>query len=79
MAVLSMLAFALGYLVSGAVDGPADALIYSLATFATFNLARPEVQPQGTGIETASSLEALLGIGMLALFVYTLGNRMSRS
>jgi uncharacterized protein YjbI with pentapeptide repeats len=79
IAVLSMLAFAVGYLVSGAVDGFADASIYSLATFATFNLARPEVQPQGTGIETASSLEALLGIGMLALFVFTLGNRMSRS
>ena len=79
VAVFAMLAFALGYFVSGAVDGFTDALIYSLATFATFNLARPEVQPQGKGIEMGSSLEALLGIGILALFVYTLGNRMSRS
>jgi uncharacterized protein YjbI with pentapeptide repeats len=79
VAAFSILAFAFGYSLSGGVHGFADALIYSLATFATFNLARPEVQPQGTGMEMASSLEALLGIGILALFVYTLGNRMSRS
>ena len=76
---LSILAFAFGYFASGGVAGFIDALIYSLATFATFNLARPEVQPQGTGMEMASSFEALLGIGTLALFVYTVGNRLSRS
>jgi len=38
-----------------------------------------EARGQGRGIEAASSLEAILGIAVLALVVFTLGNRMSRS
>lgn len=60
---------------SGLIDG----LVYSIATFATFNLGRVGLNPEGRGVEAASSLEALLGIGILALFVFTLGNRMRGS
>ncbi len=56
-----------------------DSLVYSVATFATFNLARSDLNPTGRGIEIASSLEAILGISVLALVVFTVGNRMSRS
>ena len=58
--------------------GLGDALTYSLATFATFNLGRTALNPEGRGVEIASSIEALLGIAILALVVFTLGNRMSR-
>jgi len=70
-------AFALGYFFTGAINNFPDALVYSLATFATFNLA--DLQPHGRGVDIASSFEALLGIAVLALVVFTLGNRMSRS
>ena len=76
---LVMAAFALGYWLTGAVAGLMDALVYSVATFATFNLGRPGLNPEGRGVELASSVEALLGISVLALVIYTLGNRMSRS
>jgi len=75
---LAILGFALGYFLT-AIDNFWDALVYSLATFATFNLADPGVQPHGRGMNLASSAEALLGIAVLALVVFTLGNRMSRS
>jgi len=76
---LVMAAFGLGYWLTGAVAGLFDALVYSVATFATFNLGRPGLNPEGRGVELASSIEALLGISVLALVIYTLGNRMSRS
>jgi len=69
--------FAVGYYAAGSVNSFWDALAYSLATFATFNLA--DLQPEGRGVDIASSVEALLGIAILALVVFTLGNRMSRS
>jgi uncharacterized protein YjbI with pentapeptide repeats len=69
----AIMAFALGYFFT-AIDNFWDALVYSLATFATFNLA--DLEPHGRGMESASSVEALLGIAVLALFVFTLGNRM---
>ena len=75
---LIMLAFAVAFWGTRAIADGGDALMYSLATFATFNLARSELNPQGPGVEAASSIEALLGIGILALFIFTLGNRMSR-
>jgi uncharacterized protein YjbI with pentapeptide repeats len=73
----AVVAFALGYFFTGAINNFLDALVYSLATFATFNLA--DLQPHGRGVDIASSFEALLGIAVLALVVFTLGNRMSRS
>ena len=74
---LAVVGFALGYFLTGAINNFLDALVYSLATFATFNLA--DLQPHGRGVDIASSFEALLGISVLALVVFTLGNRMSRS
>ena len=41
-------------------------------------LGRTALNPEGRGVEIASSIEALLGIAVLALVVFTLGNRMSR-
>ena len=74
--LLAILAFAGGFCATRAIGNFWDALVYSIATFATFNLAR--LEPQGRGMEVASSLEAILGISVLALVVFTLGNRMSR-
>lgn len=79
----AVLAFAVGFWATGVAGGrgPAaffDSLVYSIATFATFNLARPGLNPEGRGVEIFSSLEAILGIGVLALVVFTVGNRMSR-
>ena len=71
-------AFAVGFWATRAVSNFIDALVYSVATFATFNLARSGLNPEGRAVEAASSIEALLGIGVLALVVFTLGNRMSR-
>jgi uncharacterized protein YjbI with pentapeptide repeats len=72
--VLFILGFAMGF--TRAVGNFWDALIYSVATFATFNLA--DTGPTGRGADVASSVEALLGIAVLALVVFTLGNKMSR-
>jgi uncharacterized protein YjbI with pentapeptide repeats len=74
--LLAVLAFAGGFCATRAVANFWDALVYSVATFATFNLAR--LEPQGRGTEISSSMEAILGISVLALVVFTLGNRMSR-
>jgi hypothetical protein len=71
-----ILGFAGGFCVTRAVANLWDALIYSLATFATFNLA--DTGPTGRGADVASSVEALLGIAVLALVIFTLGNKMSR-
>jgi len=74
--VLIMLGFAGGFCATRAIASFWDAIVYSIATFATFNLAR--LEPQGRGMEIASSIEAILGISVLALVVFTLGNKMSR-
>jgi hypothetical protein len=79
IAATCIAAFAVGYWATAAVRGFWDAVAYSVATFATFNLARPATQPQGLGVEFASAVEAMLGISLFALFVFTLGNRMRRS
>lgn len=73
-----MAAFALVFWATSTIGNFWDALIYSLATFATFNLGPSAVDPEGRGFEIFSSIEALLGIAILALVVFTLGNRMSR-
>ena len=74
--VLIILGFAGGFCATRAIANFWDALIYSLATFATFNLA--DTGPTGRGADVASSVEALLGISVLALVIFTLGNKMSR-
>jgi len=79
----AIVAFAVGFWATAAIGsrGAAaflDSLVYSISAFATFNLARGDLNPEGRGVEIFSSLEAILGIGVLALVVFTLGNRMSR-
>jgi uncharacterized protein YjbI with pentapeptide repeats len=79
----AVLAFAVGFWATAVMGGRGlaaffDSLVYSVSAFATFNLARPGLNPEGRGVEIFSSLEAILGIGVLALVVFTLGNRMSR-
>jgi uncharacterized protein YjbI with pentapeptide repeats len=54
-----------------------DYLIYSMSTFATVNLPRFNVI--NTIAELLTSLEALFGIAILALLMFALGNRISRS
>lgn len=76
--VFVIVAFGGGFWATRAIANFWDALVYSIATFATFNLGRPGLNPEGRGVEIASSLEAILGIGVLALVVFTVGNRMSR-
>jgi len=49
----------------------------SLASFATIELAG--VQAQGIAAQYLRTLEALTGISLLALLMFTLGNRISRS
>lgn len=77
MGAIAVVGFAVGYFLTGVISNFLDALVYSLATFATFNLV--DLQPNGRGMNIASSFEALLGIAVLALVVFTLGNRMRRS
>ena len=74
--VLIILGFAGGFCATRAIGNFWDALVYSIATFATFNLA--DTGPTGRAADLASSVEALLGIAVLALVVFTLGNKMSR-
>jgi len=73
---LIILGFAGAFCATRAIANFWDALVYSIATFATFNLA--DTGPTGRAADLASSVEALLGIALLALVVFTLGNKMSR-
>ena len=67
MGAIAVVGFAVGYFLTGVISNFLDALVYSLATFATFNLV--DLQPHGRGMNIASSFEALLGIAVLALVV----------
>jgi uncharacterized protein YjbI with pentapeptide repeats len=62
---------------SGHSLGWLDYVIYSMSSFATINLARFDVI--NIFAELLTSLEALSGIAVLALLMFTLGNRISRS
>ena len=58
--------------------GPAEVweyLAFSMQSFASMSLAR--AQPATSFAAVLASLEALIGMGILALFMYTLGRRMS--
>lgn len=54
-----------------------DYLIYSLGAFTTMDFAR--FATTGWVAESIASIEALLGISILALLMFALGNRISRS
>lgn len=56
---------------------PITALVHSIAAFATIGFNT--LEPQGWGARLLTAVEAMLGIGLFALFVFTLGNRMRRS
>lgn len=62
---------------TGGVPSGLDYLIYSLGAFSTMDFSRFETT--GVIAETLASIEALLGISILALLMFALGNRISRS
>jgi len=81
---LAFLIFPLLYALFGGVvstDGSpvtwSEYLRLSLASFATMELAG--VQTQGIAVQFLGTLEALTGISLLALLMFTLGKRISRS
>jgi hypothetical protein len=90
-ALAIILGFAVGYAVAGniapnfagdptAAQGShdfSDALTHSIAAFATMGFNT--LEPLGWGARLLTAIESALGIGLFALFVFTLGNRMSRS
>jgi len=83
-AALAFLIFPLLYALFGGVvtaDGSpvtwGEYLRLSLASFATIELAN--VQAQGIVAQFLRTLEALAGISLLALLMFTVGNRISRS
>ncbi|MCC6607876.1 MAG: pentapeptide repeat-containing protein [Anaerolineae bacterium] len=55
---------------------PLDYFNYSLAAFTTLGFS--EFEATTAGAQTLTSLEALLGISILALLMFVLGNRISR-
>lgn len=83
-----ILLFAAGFLLAdlaagtpvalASANGPAEVweyLTFSLQSFASMSVMR--VQPVSSFAALFASLEALIGMGLLALFMYTLGRRMS--
>jgi uncharacterized protein YjbI with pentapeptide repeats len=61
----------------GATHNVLTALTHSIATFATVGFNT--LEPVGWGARLLTAIEAMFGIGLFALFVFTLGNRMRRS
>ncbi|KPK45999.1 MAG: hypothetical protein AMJ77_06590, partial [Dehalococcoidia bacterium SM23_28_2] len=66
----------------GALQGqpthsPITALVHSISAFATIGFNT--LEPVGWGARLLTAIEAMFGISLFALFVFTLGNRMRRS
>jgi uncharacterized protein YjbI with pentapeptide repeats len=61
----------------GATHNVLTALTHSIAAFATVGFNT--LEPVGWGARLLTAIEAMFGIGLFALFVFTLGNRMRRS
>ncbi len=90
-AVVVIAAFTVGYAVAGNVSpdfagdpatahgshNPLDALTHSIGAFATIGFNT--LEPLGWGARLLTAIESAFGIGLFALFIFTLGNRMSRS
>jgi len=84
-ALAVIVCFSLGYWGAGNVaadDGGGThdfvtALTHSVGAFATIGFNT--LEPQGWGARLLTAIEAMFGIGLFALFVFTLGNRMRRS
>ena len=62
---------------SDSADGFPDAIAYSATTFSTLSFNR--LQPDSSAASVISAVEAVTGVIMFALVVFTVGNRMSRS
>jgi uncharacterized protein YjbI with pentapeptide repeats len=89
--VVVIAAFTVGYAVAGNISpdfagDPAaahgshnvvDALTHSIGAFATIGFNT--LEPLGWGARLLTAIESAFGIGLFALFIFTLGNRMSRS
>lgn len=57
--------------------GWGDSVVFSLVSFGTLSFT--QLQPDGTLPTVIAAFEAMVGVLLFALFVFTLGNRMSRS
>jgi len=66
-----------GALQSHPTHSPITAFTHSISAFATVGFNT--LEPVGWGARLLTALEAMFGIGLFALFVFTLGNRMRRS
>jgi len=83
-AVITIVLFAVMYRFSGGINNPTgqsvrwlDYLHYSLATFSTIGF--PDLVPNNDTAKLLTSLEALTGISLLALLMFSLGNSINRS
>ncbi|MEM7119407.1 MAG: ion channel, partial [Chloroflexota bacterium] len=80
LAFASLIIFPFIYATTGGIDGATtclDYFNYSLATFTTIGFSQfTAITPLS---QTLTSLEALLGIALLALLMFVLGNRISKA
>ena len=87
--VLLVLALVLGfgtiYWASGAVESDAGATIHAWPTCVLFSLEQvttltsPTLQPAGRAVELLGSLQTLIGVALLGLFGFVLGNKIRNS
>jgi len=61
----------------GGTHNVLTAFTHSIAAFATVGFNT--LEPQGWGARLLTAIEAMFGIGLFALIIFTLGNRMRRS
>jgi hypothetical protein len=66
-----------GSLQGQTTHSPVTALVHSISAFATIGFNT--LEPQGSFARFLTAVEAMFGVGLFALFIFTLGNRMSRS
>jgi len=66
-----------GSLQGQTTHSPLTALVHSISAFATIGFNT--LEPQGSVARLLTAVEAMFGVGLFALFIFTLSNRMSRS
>ena len=83
LSLIILLGFPFLYALEGGIKSTVDAMTpldyfnYSLASFTTLGFS--EFEPTTPMAQTLTSLEAMLGISILALLMFVLGNRISRA
>ena len=83
LSLMVLLGFPFLYALEGGIKSTVDTMTaldyfnYSLASFTTLGFS--EFEPTTALAQTLTSLEALLGISVLALLMFVLGNRISRA